>query len=104
MDGASRLQQLIHVTLPSILPTIVIMLILESGKVLNVGYEKAYAMQNDLNLAVSEVISTYSYKRGLEAMEYDYATAIGLFNSVISFTMLITVNAIAKRASETSLF
>ncbi len=104
VDGASRLQQLIHVTLPSILPTIVIMLILESGKVLNVGYEKAYAMQNDLNLAVSEVISTYSYKRGLEAMEYDYATAIGLFNSVISFTMLITVNAIAKRASETSLF
>ena len=104
VDGASRMQQLIHVTLPSILPTIVIMLILESGKVLNVGYEKAYAMQNDLNLAVSEVISTYSYKRGLEAMEYDYATAIGLFNSVISFTMLITVNAIAKRASETSLF
>lgn len=104
VDGASRLQQLVHVTLPSILPTIVIMLILESGKVLNVGYEKAYAMQNDLNMAVSEVISTYSYKQGLEELQYDYATAIGLFNSVISFAMLITVNAISKKASETSLF
>ena len=104
VDGASRLQQLLHVTLPSILPTIVIMLILESGKVLNVGYEKAYAMQNDLNMSVSEVISTYSYKQGLEELQYDYATAIGLFNSVISFAMLITVNAISKRASETSLF
>ena len=104
VDGASRLQQLIHVTLPSIVPTIVIMLILESGKVLNIGYEKAYAMQNDLNMAVSEVISTYSYKQGLENLEYDYATAIGLFNSVISFILLVTVNAISKRASETSLF
>ncbi|MBO4299360.1 MAG: sugar ABC transporter permease, partial [Clostridia bacterium] len=62
------------------------------------------AMQNDLNMSVSEVISTYSYKQGLEELQYDYATAIGLFNSVISFAMLITVNAISKRASETSLF
>ncbi len=104
VDGASRLQQLLYVTLPGVLPTIVIMLILESGKVLNIGYEKSYAMQNELNLTVSEVISTYSYKQGLENLEYDYATAIGLFNSVISFVMLITVNYISKKATETSLF
>lgn len=104
VDGASRWQQLIYVTLPSILPTIVIMLILESGKVLNIGFEKVYAMQTDLNLSVSEVISTYTYKIGLENLEYDYATAIGLFNSVISFILLIAVNGISKRVTETSLW
>ena len=104
LAGANRWQQLIKITLPSIIPTIVIMLILESGKVLNVGFEKAYAMQNDLNLSVSEVISTYTYKIGLEKMDYDYATAIGLFNSVVSFAMLMLVNGISKRVSETSLF
>ena len=104
VDGANRWQQLIKITLPSIIPTIVIMLILESGKVLNVGFEKAYAMQNDLNLSVSEVISTYTYKIGLEKMDYDYATAIGLFNSIVSSTMLMVVNFISKRVSETSLF
>ena len=104
VDGASRWQQLIFVTLPSILPTIVIMLILESGKVLNIGFEKVYAMQTDLNLSVSEVISTYTYKVGLENLEYDYATAIGLFNSVVSFILLIVVNSISKRATETSLW
>lgn len=104
VDGANRWQQLLNITLPSIIPTIVIMLILESGKVLNVGFEKTYAMQNDLNLSVSEVISTYTYKIGLEKMDYDYATAIGLFNSVVSFAMLMLVNAVSKRVSETSLF
>ena len=104
VDGASRWQQLIFVTLPSILPTIVIMLILESGKVLNIGFEKVYAMQTDLNLSVSEVISTYTYKVGLENLEYDYASAIGLFNSVVSFILLIVVNSISKRATETSLW
>ena len=80
------------------------MLILESGKVLNIGFEKVYAMQTDLNLSVSEVISTYTYKVGLENLEYDYATAIGLFNSVVSFILLIVVNGISKRATETSLW
>ena len=104
VDGASRWQQLLHITLPGIMPTIVIMLILETGKVLNIGFEKVYAMQTDLNLSVSEVISTYTYKQGLENLEYDYATAIGLFNSVVSFILLLTVNGISKRVSETSLF
>lgn len=104
VDGATRWQQLIYVTLPSILPTIVIMLILESGKVLNIGFEKVYAMQTDLNLSVSEVISTYTYKVGLENLEYDYATAIGLFNSIVSFVLLILVNGISKRVTQTSLW
>ena len=95
---------MIHVTFPGILPTVIIMLILESGKVLNVGFEKAYAMQTDLNLSVSEVISTYTYKIGLERFEYDYATAIGLFNSVVSFTLLIIINSLSKRVSQTSLW
>lgn len=104
VDGASRWQQLIYITLPGIVPTIVIMLILECGKVLNIGFEKVYVMQTDLNLAVSEVISTYTYKIGLERLEYDYATAIGLFNSVISFILLITVNSLSKKLTETSLW
>ena len=104
VDGANRWQQLIKITLPSIMPTIIVMLILETGKVLNIGFEKVYAMQNDLNLSVSEVISTYTYKQGLENLDYDYATAIGLFNSVVSFAMLMIVNGISKKASETSLF
>lgn len=104
VDGANRWRQLINITLPSIMPTIIIMLILETGKVLNIGFEKVYAMQNDLNLSVSEVISTFTYKQGLENLEYDYATAVGLFNSVVSFTMLMVVNGISKKFSETSLF
>ena len=104
VDGASRWQQLIKITLPCILPTIIIMLILECGRVLNIGFEKVYAMQTDLNLSVSEVISTHTYKLGLEKLQYDYATAIGLFNSLVSFIMLITVNWISKRVTETSLW
>ena len=104
VDGASRWQQLIYVTLPSILPTIVIMLILRCGSILGVGHEKVYAMQTDLNLGVSEVISTYSYKIGLIDMRYDYATAIDLFNAVINLAMLMIVNAISRKVTETSLW
>ncbi|MGN0747707.1 MAG: ABC transporter permease [Aristaeellaceae bacterium] len=104
VDGASRWQQLIYITLPSILPTIVIMLILRCGSILGVGHEKVYAMQTDLNLGVSEVISTYSYKIGLIDMRYDYATAIDLFNAVINLTMLLIVNAISRKVTETSLW
>lgn len=104
VDGASRWAQLIHSTLPSIVPTIITMLILETGKVLSIGFEKVYALQNDLNLSVSEVISTYTYKQGLENLEYDYATSIGLFNAVISFVMLLTVNYLSKKFSKNSLF
>ena len=104
VDGASRWQQLIHITIPSIVPTIVIMLILRCGSLMSVGRDKVFAMQTDLNLNVAEVISTYVYKQGIVDMKYDYATAVDLFNSVINILMLSVVNGISRRVSETSLW
>lgn len=104
IDGASRLQRIIHIDLPGILPTAIIMLILSTGNILTVGFEKNYLMQNSLNRPSAEVISTFVYKRGLIQGEYSYATAVGLFQSTINFIMLMTVNKIAKRFSDSSLF
>ena len=106
IDGASRFQRMIHVDLPGILPTVSIMLIMSMGRILSVGFEKVYLMQNDLNLVSSEVISTYVYKIGLVTGggDFSFGTAIGLFNSVISFSMIITVNAICKRLGGASLW
>lgn len=104
IDGATKIQRIRHIDLPSILPTITIMFILRMGRVMNVGFEKVFLMQNSLNLEVSEVISTYVYKRGLIGAEYSYSAAIGLFNSLINFVLLITFNRIAKSVGETSLW
>ena len=104
VDGANRVKQLIYVTLPCIAPTIITMLILRSGRILGIGFEKAYAMQTDLNLSVSEVISTFTYKHGLQEMEYDYAAAVGLMESVVNLILLVIVNYASKRFSETSLW
>ena len=104
VDGASRWQQLIHITIPSIVPTIVIMLILRCGSLMSVGRDKVFAMQTDLNLNVAEVISTYVYKQGIVDMKYDYATAVDLFNSAINILMLSVVNGISRRVSEISLW
>jgi len=106
IDGASRFQRLIHIDIPVLLPTIVIMLILNVGKLMNVGYEKVLLMQNNLNLQRSEVISTYVYKIGIATSTPDYSlsTAVGLFNSVISLILVIAVNRIAKKLTETSLW
>ena len=104
VDGASRWQQLIYITIPSIVPTIVIMLILRCGGLMSVGHEKVYAMQTDLNLNVSEVISTYTYKQGIVDLNYDYSTAVNLFNSLINLLMLAIVNGISKKVTETSLW
>ena len=107
IDGASRFQRVIHVDIPAILPTIIIMLILRMGHVMNLGFEKVYLMQNTLNLRVSEVISTYVYKQGLAAgasSDYSYATAIDLFNAVINLVLIVSVNAVSRRVSDTSLW
>ena len=104
VDGASRWQQLISITIPCIVPTIVIMLILKSGSLMSVGHEKVFAMQTDLNLNVSEVISTYVYKQGIIEQRYDYSTAVNVFNSVINLLMLMIVNALSKKLTETSLW
>lgn len=97
IDGATLLQRIWHVDLPSIAPTAIIMLILNMGSILNVGYEKVLAMQNQNNISASEVISTYSYKVSLVASfpDFSYATAIGLFQSVVGLILLLTVNKIA---------
>lgn len=104
IDGASRWQQLWRVTIPCIWPTIVIQLILKCGHIMSVGYEKVLLMQTSTNLGVSEIISTFVYEKGIRAHQYDYATAIGLFNSVINLIILLLVNRIAKKRSEVSLF
>ncbi len=108
IDGASRLGRVWHVDLPGILPTVVILLIMRCGSVMSVGFEKVYLMQTDLNLRASELISTYVYKVGLTSVgtgtQFSYATAIGLFNSVINLIILALVNAVSRRLSATSLW
>lgn len=104
VDGASKWQQLIRITLPCIWPTIVIQLILKCGHIMSVGYEKVLLMQTSTNLNVSQIISTFVYTKGISAQQYDYATAIGLFNSVINLIVLLLVNRIAKKRSEVSLW
>lgn len=99
MDGASRLQKIWHVDLPSILPTIVVVLILSVGSIMAVGFEKAFLLQNPLNLSQSEIIATYTYKVGLQHADFSLSTAIGLFNSVINLVLLVGVNIIAKRVT-----
>lgn len=104
MDGANRMQRIWHINLPGILPTMVILLILNSGHIMNVGFEKVFLMQNDLNLSTSDVISTYSYRIGIETAQYSLSTAISLFNSVINCALLLLVNGCSRKLSETSLW
>lgn len=106
VDGANRLQRIWHIDVPGILPVAATLLILNMGQLLNVGFEKTYLMQNTLNLSSSEVISTYVYKVGLAGgvVNYSYASAIGLFNSLIGLVLLLIANRISKRFTETALF
>lgn len=104
IDGASRLQRIFHVNIPAIMPTIVILFILNAGSVMAVGFEKVFLMQNDLNMSASDVISTYVYRSGILEAQYSFSAAVGLFNSIINFIMLIMVNQIAKKVNETSLW
>ncbi|WP_141500000.1 ABC transporter permease [Paenibacillus luteus] len=104
VDGASRFKRMLHINLPTIIPTITILLILNTGNILGVGYEKILLLQNSLNLKSSDVISTFVYRSGLVSAQYSFSTAVGLFNSVVNALMLITVNQIAKRTSATSLW
>ena len=107
VDGASRFKMVLHIDLPALAPTITILLILRMGAVMSVGFEKAWLMQNPLNLRTSELISTFVYKQGLAAggpVDFSYAAAIGLFNSVINLILIIIVNKIANKLSETSLW
>ena len=105
VDGASRFQRVLHIDLPTIIPTATIMLILSMGQLMSIGFERIYLMQTDLNLAASEIISTYVYKVGLTGVpDYGYSTAINLFNSVINLVLIITMNQLSKKFGESSLF
>jgi putative aldouronate transport system permease protein len=105
LDGATRWQRVIHVDLPAIMPMVSVMLIMSIGGLMGVGYEKALLMQTDGNLGVSELIATYVYKKGLTGVpDQAYATAIGLFNSVINVVLLIIANTTSKKFSENSLW
>lgn len=104
IDGASRWQTIRYIDFPALIPTIVILFILSMGNILSTGFEKIFLMQNSLNLPVSEVIATYVYKIGIVSNQFSYASAIGLFNTLINFVFLFAMNAISKKASNTSLF
>lgn len=104
VDGASKWQRIRHIDIPGIMPVITILFILAIGNLFNLGFEKVLLMQTDLNLPTSEVIQTYVYKTGLEGAQFSYSAAIGLFNSLINLTLLLTFNWVARRANKTSLW
>jgi putative aldouronate transport system permease protein len=104
IDGASRWQKIRYISVPSIMPTIVIMLLLRCGSIMNIGYEKILLMQNSLNMETSDVISTFVYRVGILGAEYSFASAVGLFNSICNFILLLVTNQAAKRLGGTSLW
>lgn len=104
IDGANKFQLIRHIEIPGILPTIVILFILRTGSFMNVGFQKAFLLQNTLNLEKSEIISTYVYKIGLQQAQFSYSTAIGLFNTVVNIILLVIVNNISKKVNNTSLW
>ena len=104
VDGANKFQRVWHIDIPGILPTIVIMMILNAGKIMNVGFEKAYLMQTSLNIRASEIIATYVYKRGVLKSQISFATAVGLFESVVNMILVVTVNWISRSVTDSSLF
>jgi putative aldouronate transport system permease protein len=104
IDGASKMQMLKKIDLPLILPTASILLILRVGNTMNLGFEKVYLMQNNLNMSASEIISTYVYKIGLLNSQYSYSAAVNLFNTIINLVLLLSVNQITKKLSNSSLF
>lgn len=104
VDGATKIQRMIHVDLPSIKPTILMLLILQMGSIMNVGFEKVYLLQNTLNKSAASVIATYVYEVGLINSDYGYSTAVGLFNSLINLALVVAANQLSKRFAGESLF
>lgn len=104
IDGANRIQKVLHITLPSLAPTVVIMFILRMGGLMNVGYEKIILLYSPITYSKADVISSYVYRMGIEHMDYSYSTAVGLFNSAINILLLCLTNWFSKKVSDTSLF
>lgn len=104
VDGANILQRMIHIDLPGIKPTVMMLLILQIGSIMNVGFEKVFLLQNDLNMAASDVINTYVYRIGLVQNNYSYSTAVGLFNAVINLALVVAANQLSKKFAHESLW
>ncbi|MNL68253.1 putative multiple-sugar transport system permease YteP [compost metagenome] len=104
MDGASRMKQIFHITLPGIMPTIAIMLILRMGNLLNVGFEKIILLYNPITYETADVISSFVYRKGLLEFGWSYSSAVGLFNSVINLILLVTANYVSRRVNNSSLW
>ena len=104
VDGATKVQRIIHVDLPSIKPTIIMLMILQLGSLMNVGFEKVFLLQNALNRSSASVISTYTYEVGLINSDYGYSTAVGLFSSLINIILIVGANEICKKFADESLF
>ncbi|NLC67325.1 MAG: sugar ABC transporter permease [Clostridiaceae bacterium] len=104
IDGASKIKRIQHIDIPGILSTVIILLIMNAGRIMSVGFEKVFLIQNPLNTSTSEVIATYVYKRGLIDAQYSFSTAVGLFNSIVNMILLVIVNQISRRIGETSLW
>ncbi len=104
VDGASTLQKIKYIDIPMILPTAMVLLILRAGSILGIGFEKVFLLQNVQNILSSEIISTYVYKMGMQSMQYSLSTAIGLFNTVVNVIVLLLVNLMSRKLTESSLF
>ena len=104
VDGAGRWRKMWHITLPGILPTILILLLMNLGSLLAVGFEKAYLMQNDLNLSASEIIGTYVYKQGIIKLDYSYSAAVDMFQGVLNLTLVTIFNTISRKTADISLW
>ena len=104
MDGANRFRRMLHVTLPGIAPTITILLILRVGSIINIGFERAYLMGNAGIYSVSDIFATYVYRRGIQGLDYSYASAVGLINAVVGLTLIVTANYISRLVSDNSLW
>lgn len=104
IDGAGKFKRILHIDMPMLAPTAMIILIMSVGNVLSIGFEKVFLMQNSLNLEVSEILSTYIYKKGLQSFDYSFSTAIGLMNNVVNLILLVSVNTISRRVTGNSLW
>lgn len=104
IDGASRMQKIIHISIPCIMNTILILFIMRIGSLMSVGFEKVYLMQNSVTISASEVISTFIYKNGIQKGQFSYSTAVGMFNSVINFILLVSANFVSRKTAKTSLW
>lgn len=104
MDGAGRWRQMWHITLPGIAPTIVILLILRIGNLMSLGWDRIYLLYNDMIMETADVISTYVYRTGMLQVQYSYATAVGLMNSIVNIILLVCANFVSRKVSDSSLW